>query len=70
MQDCWESYGVDWRGPVPIGGDHTVIVPELVEELTDSLLAQTVQQYLRGSEGASNIARYFIAREVARSLLN
>ena len=53
-----------------IDGDNTVVVPELVAELTDSVLAQTVDQHLRGSEGATNIVRYFIAREVAHSLLN
>ena len=27
--------GIDWRGPVSIDGDNTVVVPELVAELTD-----------------------------------
>ena len=44
VQVNWDSFGVDWEGPIPLDDDNTVTVEEL-----EDLLSDTQKQHLKES---------------------
>lgn len=64
----WDSYGIDWNGPVSTDGDDTVTVPEFASELTTPLVVEYLQQHLNGVVG-DNVLHYLVARDVLMNLL-
>uniref|UniRef100_A0A1X7TUM3 Integrase catalytic domain-containing protein n=1 Tax=Amphimedon queenslandica TaxID=400682 RepID=A0A1X7TUM3_AMPQE len=62
------DYGIDWEGPVCTDGDHTIAVPEFIEELQNPLVTETLKDQLQ-SVSDDKVIRYILARDITNFLV-